>query len=465
MSADLQLEADDMAVRLEEGIDLNDLRQSKEVILSLAEDQEQERNQDLQLDNDYFDPEDVLQNVLPEGEFDSDESESLFVRMGRNMHEVTGDGGVMKKILTQGVGSNLAPDALVRVHYNGYLEDAIEPFDSSRLRKTVKKFRLNKGEVFTGFDLAVNSMKKGELSRFLIKPEYAFGAMGCPPRIPADATLMYEIQLLSFVEKEGVDDYYSMTDEERRMLSFPKLRQVANSEKQEGNEYYRVNNFRRAVGKYRMAVRIIEDAHLKDYKEQQEQRKLLLKLYLNLALCCEKLGEVKHALYNCANAYRIEPKNAKVLYHYGKSYRMDMNFNMARSYLERAQRLQPNDSKLNHEIQELNKYERQCNEIEKETCRRMFSQPTGVTEDPAVEEAKRKARKKEECSPDFRKSVYGKLRELKEDTSIDELPMTTCQLSQPEISCILEIAEELDLDPVVRGTGQSAHMVVKKKKS
>lgn len=73
-----------------------------------------ERNQDLQLDNDYFDPEDVLQNVFPEGEFDSDESESLFVRMGRNMHDVTEDGGVMKKILTQGVGSNLAPDALVR---------------------------------------------------------------------------------------------------------------------------------------------------------------------------------------------------------------------------------------------------------------------------------------------------------------------------------------------------------------
>ncbi|XP_067685280.1 inactive peptidyl-prolyl cis-trans isomerase FKBP6-like [Haliotis asinina] len=465
MSADLQLEADNMAVRLQEGIDLNDLRESKDVILSLAENQEQDESRDLQLDNDYFDPEDVLQNVFPMEECDSDESEPFFVRMARNMLDVTGDGGVMKKILTPGVGSEIDPDALVRVHYNAYLEDAIEPFDSSRLRKTIKKFRLNKGEVFTGFNVAVSSMKKGELSRFLIKPEYAFGAMGCPPRIPADATLMYEIQLLSFVEKEGVDDYYSMTDEERRQLPFSKLRQVAHSEKQEGNEYYHCNNFRKAVGKYQLAVRIMEDAHLKDYKEQQEQRKLLLKLYLNLALCCEKMGEVRRALHNCASAYRLDPKNAKVLYHYGKSYRMDKNFKMARQFLERAQKLQPNDSKLNKEIQELNKFERQFAEIERETCRRMFSQPTGITEDPAVEEAKKKARKKEECSPDFRKSVYQKLSELKEDSSIDELPMTTCQLSQPEIACILEIAEELDLDPVLRGTGQSSHMVVKKKKS
>ena len=31
-------------------------------------------------------------------------------------------------------------------------------------------------------------MKKNEISRFLIEPQYAYGKMGCPPRIPADST-------------------------------------------------------------------------------------------------------------------------------------------------------------------------------------------------------------------------------------------------------------------------------------
>ena len=44
------------------------------------------------------------------------------------------------------------------------------------------------GELFVGLDIAVATMKTGEVAKFLIKPEYAFGALGCPPRIPAAAT-------------------------------------------------------------------------------------------------------------------------------------------------------------------------------------------------------------------------------------------------------------------------------------
>ncbi len=39
-----------------------------------------------------------------------------------------------------------------------------------------------------GWEIAVSSMKKEELSRFIVAPDYAYGALGCPPRIPKDAT-------------------------------------------------------------------------------------------------------------------------------------------------------------------------------------------------------------------------------------------------------------------------------------
>ena len=93
----------------------------------------------------------------------------------------------------------------------GFQEYADEPFDSTRLQNTVKKFRVGQGEVIEGFDLAVSTMKKGELARFLISPQYGFHDCGAPPRIPAEATVMFEIELLSFVEHAGLDDYFIMT--------------------------------------------------------------------------------------------------------------------------------------------------------------------------------------------------------------------------------------------------------------
>lgn len=47
-------------------------------------------------------------------------------------------------------------------------------------------------------------MKKGELSRFTLKPEYAYGKAGSPPKIPADATLIFEVELLSFSNEKDI---------------------------------------------------------------------------------------------------------------------------------------------------------------------------------------------------------------------------------------------------------------------
>ena len=55
---------------------------------------------------------------------------------------------------------------------------------------------ISSGEVLPGLDIAVHSMKKGEKSKFLVKPEYAYGSMGVPPRIPPKATCELELPLL-----------------------------------------------------------------------------------------------------------------------------------------------------------------------------------------------------------------------------------------------------------------------------
>ena len=68
-----------------------------------------------------------------------------------------------------------------------------------RLQNKVKKFRLGRGEVIEGLDLAVSTMRKGELARFLIKSEYAYLEMGVTPRIPENCTSKMEITLFELV--------------------------------------------------------------------------------------------------------------------------------------------------------------------------------------------------------------------------------------------------------------------------
>ena len=50
------------------------------------------------------------------------------------------------------------------------------------------------GEVIKGWDLGVATMKKGEIARLTCKSEYAYGEVGSPTKIPANATLIFEVR-------------------------------------------------------------------------------------------------------------------------------------------------------------------------------------------------------------------------------------------------------------------------------
>lgn len=61
-------------------------------------------------------------------------------------------------------------------------------------------------------------MKKGEFSRFLFQPQYAYGNMGCPPFIPAAAVVLYEVQILDFLDSGQVDDFIALSPVGRLQL-------------------------------------------------------------------------------------------------------------------------------------------------------------------------------------------------------------------------------------------------------
>ena len=122
---------------------------------------------------------------------------------------IQNDSGVIKEILREGVA---ADDPLentpqkgddVFVHYVGTLEDGTE-FDSSRSRGEPFMFKLGEGRVIKGWDIGVASMKKGELAKFTITAPYGYGDAGSPPKIPGGATLVFEVELLSWKSKNDL---------------------------------------------------------------------------------------------------------------------------------------------------------------------------------------------------------------------------------------------------------------------
>ncbi|KAI3782845.1 hypothetical protein L2E82_12903 [Cichorium intybus] len=115
-----------------------------------------------------------------------------------------GNQGLKKKLLKEGEGWETPENGdEVEVHYTGTLLDGTQ-FDSSRDRGTPFKFTLGQGQVIKGWDQGIKTMKKGENALFTIPAELAYGASGSPPTIPPNATLQFDVQLLSWVSVKDI---------------------------------------------------------------------------------------------------------------------------------------------------------------------------------------------------------------------------------------------------------------------
>ncbi|KJE95462.1 FK506-binding protein [Capsaspora owczarzaki ATCC 30864] len=83
----------------------------------------------------------------------------------------------------------------VSVHYTGTLTNG-NKFDSSRDRNKPFTFKIGQGEVIKGWDEGVAQMSIGQRATLTCSPDYAYGARGYPPIIPANSVLIFDVELL-----------------------------------------------------------------------------------------------------------------------------------------------------------------------------------------------------------------------------------------------------------------------------
>ncbi|MBN1423462.1 FKBP-type peptidyl-prolyl cis-trans isomerase [Candidatus Fermentibacteria bacterium] len=107
---------------------------------------------------------------------------------------ITTASGLQYLVVTEGAGPRPTDKSTVKVHYRGTLIDGTE-FDSSHSRGEPATFRV--GGVIPGWVEALQLMPVGSTYRLFIPPHLAYGERGAGSQIGPNATLVFEVELLS----------------------------------------------------------------------------------------------------------------------------------------------------------------------------------------------------------------------------------------------------------------------------
>lgn len=118
---------------------------------------------------------------------------------GRNVKlnkTYTTDSGLQYVFTELGEGTRAKSGDKVSVHYIGKLTDGKE-FDNSYKRGTPFSFTVGQGKVIKGWDEGIGLLNVGDKAVFTIPAELGYGPMAVPGLIPANSTLIFEVELLS----------------------------------------------------------------------------------------------------------------------------------------------------------------------------------------------------------------------------------------------------------------------------
>ena len=94
-------------------------------------------------------------------------------------------------------GAKVEPGTIAEFHFSGYLAADGKKFDSSVEREKPLSVKVGQHQLLPGWDEGIALMREGEKAKLIIPPSLALGEKGHPPMIPANATLIMDVEVLS----------------------------------------------------------------------------------------------------------------------------------------------------------------------------------------------------------------------------------------------------------------------------
>ncbi|XP_066154274.1 FK506-binding protein 59-like [Euwallacea fornicatus] len=218
------------------------------------------------------------------------------------------DGGIERiEVLTRGEGY-ISPVEGSHVDVN-----IIGKYEGRTFEDRKVVFNLGEGSevnVIEGVEKALEKFKKGESSKLIISPKYAFGNIGSEEyNIPPNATVEYVVTLNNF-EKTKLT--WEMDSEE-------KLEQCKIF-KEKGTNYFKNAKYQLAIKFYKKIEEFLKEEPELCSEAVDQNVSLLLASYLNTSLCYLKTKDNFEAKAAATKALELDPRNEKALFRRGQAF-------------------------------------------------------------------------------------------------------------------------------------------------
>ncbi|OMP01626.1 Tetratricopeptide TPR-1 [Corchorus olitorius] len=149
-----------------------------------------------------------------------------------------------------------------------------------------------------------------------------------------------------------------------------------------GNEYYKKQDYKMALRKYRKALHYLDICWEKegiDEEKSSSLRKTKSQIFTNSSACKLKLGDLKGALLDTEFAMRDGDNNVKALFRQGQAYMALNDVDAAVESFKKALQLEPNDGGIKKELAAAMKKINDRRNEERRRYRKMFQpHPTGA---------------------------------------------------------------------------------------
>ncbi len=219
---------------------------------------------------------------------------------------VTTSSGLKYIVVKQGNGKKSEVGKIAEVHYTGWLLDG-KKFDSSHDRKEPFEFTLGAKQVIAGWDEGVALMRIGDQFRLILPPELAYGTRGAGDIIPANSTLVFDVELLGVhkPKKSIVDTLMSITinkNVEKAIETYEDLKYNFEDEYNFKESQLNILGYQLLqVGMSKQAIAI--------FKLNVEQFPKSYNVYDSLGEGYMLAGDKKNAIKNYEKSLKLNPNN------------------------------------------------------------------------------------------------------------------------------------------------------------
>ena len=242
---------------------------------------------------------------------------------------LTEDGGVKKKLISEGTGIQASPNKEVVIKYTSKYNNKI--YDESNT--SPYRFTTGKNEVIKGLEIAVLSMKVGEKSLFIIGPKYAYEETQISSIVPKDAIVNFEIELIQVLE--GQKDLLEM--------DYPEKISRGKQLKLKGDEKFKQKDFLFTKYYYLKALKYLETLDLTD-DDQEDGVNLLCVTLSNICNCFNKLDDNNSVIDYSSRGMQVQ-QLPKYYYFRAIAYTNKNEIDLALKDLEKLKDILKNEKK------------------------------------------------------------------------------------------------------------------------